>query len=75
VRKRIESTEKTTRKKTQGKCEKNVWFMRKVDDTFRCHFDRIFPLPAAVVVADLRSAWRHLPLDLRPLGGGGLGGG
>lgn len=48
--------------------------MRKVDDTFRCHFDRIFFLPAAVVVADLRAAWRHLPLDIHPLGGG-LGGG
>lgn len=48
--------------------------MRKVDDTFRCHFDRIFPLPAAVIAADLRAAWRHFPHILAHAGGG-LGGG
>lgn len=30
--------------------------MRKVDDTYCCHFDRISRLPAVVVAADLRSA-------------------
>lgn len=30
--------------------------MRKVDDTYCCHFDRISRLPVAVAAADLRSA-------------------
>lgn len=40
--------------------------MRKVDDTYCCHFDRISRLPAAVVAADLRSANDAVHVCWRP---------